>query len=72
MSPHIIKEAILGDLDPINTAIYIVFVLSACAIFSKTWIEVLSGSGPRDVAKRLLVNGLFFVIDQFTLTSYYC
>ena len=70
MSPHIIKEAILEDLNPIHTAIYIVFVLSACAIFSKTWIEVLSGSGPQDVAKQL--NGLFFVINQFTLTSYYC
>jgi len=47
--PHTITEAIL---DPIHTAIYIVFMLSACAIFSKTWIEV-SGSGPRDVAKQL-------------------
>ena len=44
--PHTIKEAIL---DPIHTSIY---MLSACAIFSKTWIEV-SGSGPRDVAKQL-------------------
>ena len=47
--PHTIKEAIL---DPIHTAIYIAFMLSACALFSKTWIEV-SGSGPRDVAKQL-------------------
>jgi protein transport protein SEC61 subunit alpha len=47
--PHTIKEAIL---DPIHTAIYITFMLSACALFSKTWIEV-SGSGPRDVAKQL-------------------
>ena len=47
--PHTIKEAIL---DPIHTAIYIIFMLSACAMFSKTWIEV-SGSGPRDVAKQL-------------------
>lgn len=43
------KEAVL---DPIHTAIYITFVLTACAMFSKTWIEV-SGSGPRDVAKQL-------------------
>jgi preprotein translocase subunit SecY len=43
------KEAIL---DPIHTAIYIIFTLSACALFSKTWIEI-SGSGPRDVAKQL-------------------
>lgn len=43
------KEAIL---DPIHTAVYILFIISACALFSKTWIEV-SGSGPRDVAKQL-------------------
>ncbi|RXW12435.1 hypothetical protein EST38_g13419 [Candolleomyces aberdarensis] len=47
--PQTIKEAIL---DPIHTAVYITFMLSACALFSKTWIEV-SGSGPRDVAKQL-------------------
>ena len=47
--PHTIKEAIL---DPIHTAVYITFMLSACALFSKTWIEI-SGSGPRDVAKQL-------------------
>lgn len=47
--PHTLSEAIL---DPIHTAIYITFMLSACALFSKTWIEV-SGSGPRDVAKQL-------------------
>lgn len=39
-------------LDPIHTAVYITFMLSACALFSKTWIEV-SGSGPREVAKQL-------------------
>lgn len=38
--------------DPIHTAIYIAFMLSACALFSKTWIEI-SGSSPRDVAKQL-------------------
>lgn len=43
------KEALL---DPIHTALYVIFVVSACALFSKTWIEV-SGSGPRDVAKQL-------------------
>lgn len=48
-SPRTIKDALL---DPIHTALYISFVVSACALFSKTWIEV-SGSGPRDVAKQL-------------------
>ena len=47
--PYTFKEAIL---DTIHTLIYIDFMLSACAIFSKTWIEV-SGSSPHDVAKQL-------------------
>jgi protein transport protein SEC61 subunit alpha len=47
--PHTLKAAFL---DPIHTAIYVTFILTACAMFSKTWIEV-SGSGPRDVAKQL-------------------
>jgi protein transport protein SEC61 subunit alpha len=47
--PHTIKEAFL---DPIHTFLYITFVVSACALFSKTWIEV-SGSGPREIAKQL-------------------
>ncbi|PPQ86058.1 hypothetical protein CVT25_002239 [Psilocybe cyanescens] len=38
--------------NPIYTSIYIVFMLSACALFSKTQIEI-SGSGPRDVVKQL-------------------
>ncbi|BFZ61172.1 translocon subunit [Saitoella coloradoensis] len=50
MSPPLsLKEALL---DPVHTAIYISFMLFACALFSKTWIEV-SGSSPRDVAKQL-------------------
>ncbi|KAF9584137.1 translocon subunit [Lunasporangiospora selenospora] len=47
--PHSITEALL---DPIHTAVYIAFMLSACALLSKTWIEI-SGSSPRDVAKQL-------------------
>lgn len=38
--------------DPIHALVYIAFILSACALFSKTWIEV-SGSSPRDVARQL-------------------
>jgi preprotein translocase subunit SecY len=47
--PHTLKAALT---DPIHTLIYIGFITSACAVFSKTWIEV-SGSGPRDIAKQL-------------------
>ncbi|KAG0066616.1 translocon subunit [Linnemannia elongata] len=45
-------ENILALLDPIHTVVYITFMLTACALLSKTWIEV-SGSSPRDVAKQL-------------------
>jgi len=38
--------------DPFHTLFYIAFILSACALFSKTWIEV-SGSSAKDVAKQL-------------------
>lgn len=38
--------------DPVHALFYLVFILTSCALFSKTWIEV-SGSSPRDVAKQL-------------------
>jgi len=44
----------LSDIvqDPIHAIFYLTFVLTACALFSKTWIEV-SGSSARDVARQL-------------------
>jgi len=38
--------------DPFHAIFYFTFILTACALFSKTWIEV-SGSSARDVAKQL-------------------
>merc|ERR1711918_306325 len=38
--------------DPLHAIIYLAFILVACAVFSKTWIEV-SGSSAKDVAKQL-------------------
>jgi protein transport protein SEC61 subunit alpha len=38
--------------DPLRAVLYFAFVLVACALFSKTWIEV-SGSSAKDVAKQL-------------------
>eukprot|EP00612_Vaucheria_litorea_P000482 CAMPEP_0171452014 /NCGR_PEP_ID=MMETSP0945-20130129/286_1 /TAXON_ID=109269 /ORGANISM="Vaucheria litorea, Strain CCMP2940" /LENGTH=461 /DNA_ID=CAMNT_0011976585 /DNA_START=84 /DNA_END=1469 /DNA_ORIENTATION=+ len=38
--------------DPFHAAFYLVFILTSCAMFSKTWIEV-SGSSAKDVAKQL-------------------
>ena len=51
--PHTLRSALL---DPVHTLIYIAFTVTACAIFSQTWIEV-SGSGPRDIAKQLKDHG---------------
>ncbi|KAG5463176.1 MAG: SecY subunit domain-containing protein [Olpidium bornovanus] len=47
--PHSLGDALR---DPIHFVIYVAFMLTACALFSKTWIEV-SGSSPRDVARQL-------------------
>jgi protein transport protein SEC61 subunit alpha len=38
--------------DPFHGVFYLVFILTSCALFSKTWIDV-SGSSARDVAKQL-------------------
>jgi protein transport protein SEC61 subunit alpha len=38
--------------DPFHAVFYIVFMLTACALFAKLWIEI-SGSGPKDVARQL-------------------
>ncbi|CAG8537092.1 4687_t:CDS:10 [Dentiscutata erythropus] len=62
--PHSIKDALL---DPIHTVIYIAFMLTACALFSKTWIEV-SGSSPREVAKQLKDQGMVMAGHRETST----
>ncbi|CAN0359261.1 unnamed protein product, partial [Scytosiphon promiscuus] len=50
ISPPTTMAEILKD--PVHAVIYITFILTACALFSKTWIEV-SGSSAKDVAKQL-------------------
>ncbi|GFZ05082.1 SecY protein transport family protein [Actinidia rufa] len=67
---YITAPSSLADMaaNPFHALFYIVFMLSACALFSKTWIEV-SGSSARDVAKQLkpgrrdLVGGVVGVRD---------
>jgi protein transport protein SEC61 subunit alpha len=44
--------------NPLHAIFYVVFMLSACALFSKTWIEV-SGSSANDVAKQLKEQQMF-------------
>lgn len=46
--------------NPLHTLFYVTFMLSACALFSKTWIEV-SGSSAHDVAKQLKEQQMFFM-----------
>jgi len=43
--------------DPFHAVVYLVFILSACALFSMTWIEV-SGQSVKDVAKQLKDGGM--------------
>lgn len=49
--------------NPLHTIFYIAFMLSACALFSKTWIEV-SGSSASDVAKQLKEQQMFFLVSK--------
>ncbi len=51
-SPPTSLSDIIGD--PFHAVLYLAFILSACALFSKTWIEV-SGQSVNDVAKQLKV-----------------
>jgi protein transport protein SEC61 subunit alpha len=43
--------------DPLHGLVYLSFMLVACALFSKTWIDV-SGSSPKDVHRQLLDQGM--------------
>jgi hypothetical protein len=58
----------LADIvaNPFHALFYVVFMLSACALFSKTWIEV-SGSSARDVARQLKVNAPYMYIIYFLI-----
>ena len=47
--------------NPLHALFYVTFMLSACALFSKTWIEV-SGSSANDVAKQLRDQQMFLQV----------
>ncbi|KAJ1936023.1 translocon subunit, partial [Linderina pennispora] len=46
------RSAVSTLKDPIHFALYVTYMLTACALLSRTWLDV-SGSGPRDVAREL-------------------
>lgn len=52
--------------NPLHAIFYVVFMLAACALFSKTWIEV-SGSSANDVAKQLREQQMFLQVRVFAL-----
>lgn len=54
--------------NPLHALFYVVFMLSACALFSKTWIEV-SGSSASDVAKQLKEQQMFIQGHRDTTAS---
>lgn len=49
--------------NPVHAAFYVAFMLTACALFSKTWIEV-SGSSASDVAKQLKEQQMFIQVGR--------
>jgi protein transport protein SEC61 subunit alpha len=54
--------------NPVHAIVYTAFMLSACALFSKTWIEV-SGSSANDVAKQLKEQQMFIQGHRDTTAS---
>ncbi|KAK9804153.1 hypothetical protein WJX73_005765 [Symbiochloris irregularis] len=56
ISPPTSLSAVAAN--PLHALFYMAFMLGACALFSKTWIEV-SGSSSNDVAKQLRDQGMF-------------
>lgn len=54
--------------NPLHAIFYVVFMLTACALFSKTWIEV-SGSSASDVAKQLKEQNMFIQGHRDTQAS---
>jgi protein transport protein SEC61 subunit alpha len=63
--PHSLMEV---AANPLHAIFYIVFMLSACALFSKTWIEV-SGASANDVAKQLKEQQMFIQGHRDTQAS---
>lgn len=63
--PHSLSEV---AANPLHAIFYIIFMLSACALFSKTWIEV-SGSSASDVARQLKDQQMFIQGHRDTMAS---
>ena len=62
-APHSLSQV---AANPLHAMVYVAFMLGACALFSKTWIEV-SGSSANDVAKQLREQQMFLQVCPFAL-----
>lgn len=60
-APHSLAQV---AANPLHALVYVAFMLGACALFSKTWIEV-SGSSANDVAKQLREQQMFLQVSFF-------
>lgn len=58
-APHSLSQV---AANPLHALVYVAFMLGACALFSKTWIEV-SGSSANDVAKQLREQQMFLQVS---------
>lgn len=56
--------------NPLHAVFYITFMLTACALFSKTWIEV-SGSSASDVAKQLKEQQMFIQVQSVIQATFF-
>ena len=54
--------------DPFHALFYLVFTLTACAVFGRTWIEV-SGKSVRDVARQFRENQVVMKGHRDTATA---
>lgn len=54
--------------DPFHALFYLLFTLTACAIFGRTWTEV-SGTSVRDVARQMRENGVIIKGHRDTATA---
>lgn len=66
ISPPTSLSAVAAN--PLHALFYVAFMLGACALFSKTWIEV-SGSSANDVAKQLREQQMFLQGHRDTVQS---
>ncbi|EIE21947.1 SecY protein [Coccomyxa subellipsoidea C-169] len=64
-APHSLAQV---AANPLHALVYVAFMLGACALFSKTWIEV-SGSSANDVAKQLREQQMFLQGHRDTVQS---